>query len=217
VTATPDHVGYLEVRRNVRALLAGHPGTSARTVPACPEWTVVELLAHLVEISERMLARFGAAIPPRGVQDVDALLDRWDELGADVDSLLAEAGGGMGDVAVMDAYTHELDLCAALGAPGAEQHPARAGSFAVVVRGFAGAVAGRGLPAVLISDVDGDWVAGAGEPVITLSGPPGDLYRSLAGRRTLAQITALGWTADPEPWLPAFTWGPFVPPGAPVE
>jgi hypothetical protein len=53
--------------------------------------------------------------------------------------------------------------------------------------------------------------------VVTVSGDPLELYRSLAGRRTHEQIAALTWTADPRQWLPAFEWGPFHPPRTPVE
>jgi hypothetical protein len=60
-------------------------------------------------------------------------------------------------------------------------------------------------------------VAGEGEPAGTLSGDRLDLFRSLVGRRSPAQIAALSWTCDPQPWLPAFIWGPFHPPEHPVE
>ena len=113
---TPDFVAYPEVRRGVRGLLDGRPGTHRRPVPACPEWTVTDLLGHLALIAERVLERHGGVAPaPAGPLGVPALLDRWDDVGAQLDRLLADAGGRSGEVMVMDAYTHELDLRAALG------------------------------------------------------------------------------------------------------
>lgn len=216
ISLTPDYVGYPEVRRAVARLLADHPGSAADAVPSCPEWTVLDLLAHLVEIAERVLARFGEAVPPEGPREIGALLARWNALGATVDGVLADAGGGRGEILVMDAFTHELDLRGALGAPPPEEPVAWASSFAVLVRGFSGAAAKLDLPALKIRTAEGEWRTGE-DPAITVTGPPHDLYRSFAGRRSYAQISALTWSDDPERWLPAFTWGPFTPPESAVE
>ncbi|MFD0205215.1 MULTISPECIES: maleylpyruvate isomerase N-terminal domain-containing protein [Saccharothrix] len=44
-----------------------------------------------------------------------------------------------------------------------------------------------------------------------------DLHRTLTGRRSHQQITALDWSGDPSRWLPAFTWGPFAAPTEPGD
>ncbi|WP_410589899.1 maleylpyruvate isomerase family mycothiol-dependent enzyme [Amycolatopsis sp. lyj-23] len=215
MTAAPDFVAYPEVRRAVRALLEGRPGTYRRPVPACPEWTVTDLLGHLTAIASRVLARHGGT-PPAPAGTVPELLDRWDDLGEELDRRLAEAGGRSGEVMVMDAYTHELDLRAALGVPPPVEHLAWAPSFDVLVRGFSASVAGRGLPAVDLRTTGGSrWTAGTGRPKVSVTAPAHDLYRALAGRRSPAQLAALEWSAAPEPWLAAFTWGPFTPPTHP--
>lgn len=216
LSLAPDYVGYPEIRRAVGRLLADHPGSAADPVPSCPEWTVLDLLAHLVEIAERVLVRFGEAVPPEGPREIGALLARWDSLGSTVDGLLAEARGGRGEILVMDAFTHELDLRGALGVAPPEAHVAWASSFAVLVRGFSGSAGKLELPALKISTTGGEWLTGE-DPVATVSAEPHDLYRSFAGRRSPDQISALTWSGDPAPWLPAFTWGPFVPPAEPVE
>ncbi|MEQ0565912.1 maleylpyruvate isomerase family mycothiol-dependent enzyme [Amycolatopsis sp. NEAU-NG30] len=213
----PDFVGYPAVRHGIRALLGGRPGTHRRRVPACPEWTVTDVLRHLVAIAERVLERHGGT-PPAPAPDlaVPELLDRWDDIGEDLDRRLAAAGGRTGEVMVMDAYTHELDLRAALGVPPPVEHVAWAPSFEVLVRGFSGSVAGRGLPPLSLRTPGGSaWTAGTGRPVASLTAPAHDLYRALAGRRSLTQLAALEWSAAPGPWLPAFSWGPFVPPPRP--
>lgn len=129
----PDFVGYPEVRRGVRALLEARPGTHLRPVPACREWTVTDLVAHVVEIAERVLGQGGNPLPAPAVP---ALLDRWDDLGEQLDRRLAAADGRSGEIMVMDAYTHELDLRAALDVPPPAEHLAWAPSFEVLVRGF---------------------------------------------------------------------------------
>ncbi|MEV6878431.1 maleylpyruvate isomerase family mycothiol-dependent enzyme [Amycolatopsis sp. NPDC051128] len=212
----PDFVGYPEVRRGIRALLQGRPGTYRRPVPACPEWTVEDLLGHLAEIAERVFRRHGGTPPPDRPRDVPGLLDRWDDVGEELDRRLADAGGRSGEVMVMDAFTHELDLRAALGVPPPVEHLAWAPSFEVLVRGFSGSVAGRGLPALRIRTTGGSaWTAGAGRPSASVTAPAVDLYRALAGRRSLGQLAALDWSEPPGPWLPAFSWGPFTPPPVP--
>jgi uncharacterized protein (TIGR03083 family) len=212
----PDFVGYPEVRRGVRALLGARAGAHRRPVPACPEWTVADLLGHLIAIAERVLERHGGTPPASTASTIPELLDRWDDVGEDLDRRLAEAGGRSGEIMVMDAYTHELDLRAALGMPPPVEHAAWAPSFEVLVRGFSGSVAGRGLPALRLRTTGGsEWTVGTGRPVATLTAPAHELYRALAGRRSPGQLTALAWSAAPEPWLPAFSWGPFSPPRSP--
>jgi uncharacterized protein (TIGR03083 family) len=213
-----DVSGYPAVRHGIRALLRERPGAGGRAVPACPEWTVADLLGHLAGIGERVLERFGGrpAAPVGPSSAVPELLDRWDDIGERLDPLLAEAGGRGGEIMVMDAFTHELDLRAALGAPPPEGHAAWAPSFEVLVRGFSRSIAERGLPAVRLRATAGrEWTAGEGPVAATVTAPAYDLYRALAGRRSAAQLTALDWTAAPEPWLPAFSWGPFSPPAQP--
>ncbi|MDQ7806697.1 maleylpyruvate isomerase family mycothiol-dependent enzyme [Amycolatopsis sp. A133] len=213
----PDFVAYPEVRRGIRALLDGRPGTHRRPVPACPEWTVTDLLGHLTAIAERVLERHGGTPPaPAAALAVPELLDRWDDVGEDLDRRLADAGGRSGEVMVMDAYTHELDLRAALGVPPPVEHVAWAPSFEVLVRGFSGSVAGRGLPPLRLRTTGGStWTAGPGRPRASVTAPAHDLYRALAGRRSVAQLVALEWSEAPGPWLAAFSWGPFVPPARP--
>jgi uncharacterized protein (TIGR03083 family) len=206
------------VRRGLRALLDGRPGVHRRPVPACPEWTVTDLLAHLTVIAERVLERHGGTPPPppASTPDVPALLDRWDDVGTELDGLLAAAGGRSGEIMVMDAYTHELDLRAALGVPPPAGHAAWAPSFDVLVRGFSGSIAARGLPPLRFRTSDGEeWTAGEGRPTASVTAPAHDLYRALAGRRSVGQLAALDWSETPGPWLPAFSWGPFSPPLSP--
>jgi hypothetical protein len=86
------------------------------------------------------------------------------------------------------------------------------------MRGFFARTAELGLPVLRIETPRRHWTSGSGEPAaMVLTAGIHDLYRSLTGRRTHDQITALSWTGDPEPWLPAFTRGPFRPPARPVE
>jgi uncharacterized protein (TIGR03083 family) len=216
----PNHVAYRETIHNVTALVADHAAPADLPVPSCPEWTVRDLVGHLVGICAFAIGRVSewteAHTSPAGI-DIGGLLDEWARMGERAESLLEERGDRRGNIMVMDAFTHELDLRYAIGAPLPVDHPAFAGAFEILVNGFSAEVAAHNLPAVLIC-VDGrQWQAGIGEPVAALSGDRYDVYRSLAGRRTQEQVTRLGWSRDSHRWLPAFAWGPFHPPADPVE
>jgi hypothetical protein len=131
--------------------------------------------------------------------------------------LFTEHGDRSGDLLVMDAFTHEVDIRYALGAEPPAEHPAFAGSFQVLASGLADSMTAHHLPALRLSTGSTQWIVGDGEPAATVTADSFDLVRSLAGRRTHEQIAALDWDRDPNPWLPAFGWGPFIPPESPVE
>jgi uncharacterized protein (TIGR03083 family) len=218
--SVPNHVAYLDSVRNVTALVAGQAVPEDLPVPSCPGWTVRDLVGHLVGICALATGRMsGWAEAGRfsAGMGVAGLLEEWARMAEQAERLLGLRGGRRGSVMMMDAFTHELDLRYAMGAPLPAHHSAFAGAFGILLSGFSAEVTAHSLPAVLLS-VDGrQWRAGTGEPAAALSGDRYDLYRSLAGRRTPEQITRLGWSRDSHRWLPAFTWGPFTPPTHPVE
>ncbi len=97
---------------------------AARSVPACPDWTVHDVVAHLSGVSDDVLAGnvadagrpawTQAQVQARHDMTLDALLDRW-VAGA---TRMGPAAAGAGAAQMtMDAITHEIDLRHALGAP----------------------------------------------------------------------------------------------------
>lgn len=218
---SPSDVAYRRVRDNVSTWVGAFPDVAGTPVPACPTWTVRDVVAHLVEVSWRVAKRWGrvAGSPPFPTSDAEprVLLRLWGTTGAMVDRILVERQDQRAPILVMDALTHELDIREAIGQPAPVEHDAMREAFDVLVTGFGRSVSQRGLPAVLIRADGDEWVAGAGPPKVTVTGGRYDLYRSLSGRRTPEQIAALTWNRPPRAWLPAFEWGPFHPPARPVE
>ena len=217
-TRAPSHESYHQVRHNVVELLSAAREVENPVVPACPEWTLRDLLAHLAGSAALAIGRMSGwpAAHPSASADmgVAELLEAWDRLGSEVDLLLSERTGRAGNLLVTDAFTHELDIRYAVGAPLPGDHPAfpaRSRCWPPGSRPGSAARAARG------ADVHRgpQWTVGEGEAAATVTADRYDLYRSLAGRRTHAQITSLGWGRDSHRWLPAFTWGPFSPPSLP--
>ncbi|MFG1876005.1 maleylpyruvate isomerase N-terminal domain-containing protein [Sphaerisporangium sp. NPDC049003] len=211
----PEAVAYRHVRDNLSRLLAERPDAGGVPVAACPEWTIRDVVAHLVGICARVT---GVPVEPPSDAGLASLLTAWADLGEQVERLVAAGGARRAPTLVMDAFTHELDVRHALGVPPPATHPAYPGALDVVVSGFSAEADRLGLPPLRVETDGVFWVTGqGGPPVATLGAPRYDLLRSLAGRRTYAQIAGLSWSQDPGPWLPAFAWGPFDPPERPAE
>jgi uncharacterized protein (TIGR03083 family) len=217
----PNHESYRQVRENVIELLSAPRPVEDPIVPACPEWTLRGLVAHLVGVATMAIGRLSGvpSVHSSSSEDMDIpeLLVAWDRMGAEADRLLVDCGSRSGNILVMDAFTHELDIRYAIGAELPTDHSAFPCAFEVLANGFAAAVLDHGLPALRLSTESTQWTVGVGEPVATVTACHHDLYRSLAGRRSHQQITAMDWDRDSHRWLPAFTWGPFAPPTIPVE
>lgn len=217
----PNHVAYQHAREGLTELLSTLEPGADPAVPACPEWTVRDLLAHLVGAAALAVGRLSGWLPtgrpPSSGMGVHELLGEWDRLGAEAEKLVAARGGRCGSIMVMDVFVHELDLRHALGVPPPAEHPAFACAFEVLANGFSASVLAHDLPGVRLSVGSTQWTVGGGEPLATVSADRIDLCRSLAGRRSHQQIAALDWDRDSHRWLPAFTWGPFTPPVAAVE
>lgn len=214
----PDDAVYRYIRQTVSAMVTSAGDIGGRTVPACPAWTVRDLLAHLAEIAAIVTRRMGHdpdADAEAAAKDgpVDVVLHAWSILGEQVASSIAEGGGHL---MIMDALSHELDLHRVLGSAPEPGHPAFARSLDIVVRGMGDNLKDR-APALEVRAAGRRWSLGDGAPAAVVTGADYDVLRSFTGRRTPDQIRALEWSADPEPWIPAFTWAAFQPPATPAE
>ncbi|MFC4032428.1 maleylpyruvate isomerase family mycothiol-dependent enzyme [Streptomyces polygonati] len=216
---TPHHLAYRASREHITGLLTERPEDADLPVLACPGWTVRDVVAHLLGVC-RSVAELPAAGQPPGSgpgQDAAPLLAAWAEVAAITERLLESGRRGGNGILVMDALSHEFDIRQALGLTPPVGHPSYPTALGVVTAGFSASVYAHGMPALLIETPGARWTAGSGEPVARWSGPRHDLLRSLSGRRSVGQISAMAWSQDSSPWLQAFRWGPFSPPPEPVE
>lgn len=189
------------------------PEQAEERVPACPDWSVRDLLAHMVGLTADVVAGDEPAdhhpawtarqVAARRDRDVAALAAEWRELAGPLrDWMRRYNTRPLGDVVI-----HEHDLRGALGVPGARDTP---GTAAIRTR-FTGRFTAKlrelgDLPPIALVGERWSW-ASAGAPddaAVVLRAPDFDLARALVTRRSAAQLR--GWTerGDVEPYLPAF-------------
>jgi len=218
---------YAEGRQRIVGLVADLSAEQAEApVPTCPGWRVADVLAHLTGICADVLAGNldGVATDPwteaqvaaRRGRTVDELVAEWMEVAPQVEALAGSFPGPIGEQWVTDLTTHEHDIRTALARPGARDSAGvEMGVGFVVTAGLDSSVSEHALPPLEVRAGDSSWVAGAGAGVAveaagTLEGSSFELLRTLTGRRSAAQIRDLRWTVDPEPYIPAFQFGPFT-------
>jgi uncharacterized protein (TIGR03083 family) len=213
---------YEEGRQRIVGVVTGlSPDQAAAPVPTCPDWTVADVLAHLTGICADVLAGNveGVATDPwteaqvsaRRGRTIDELVAEWSETAPQVEAFAEAFPPELGAQWIADLTTHEHDLRAALGRPGARDSAGLdTGLDFVVAYGFQPSVAEHGLPPVEVRAGTSTWMPHNADPAGTLDGAPFELFRAFTGRRSVAQLQQLRWSVDPEPYLPAFEFGPFT-------
>jgi len=188
ILASSDVVSaaYIELRTRVVELLRSTPEEHGdREVPACPDWTVRQLVGHLVGVPEDILTgNMSGVTTPEWTEaqvarhegkSLRELADSYASTGQVFDDVLPRIAAPSNSQMVMDAVTHELDLRDALGDFGARDSAA----VDVALRWLEFAFTAR-MPAGTF-DRSGVDEFGAYE-----------LLRSLTGRRSIADMDELG-------------------------
>ena len=187
------------------------PGDLTRTVSACPEWTVTDLVAHLVGVAEDFAAGnldmagsdawTKAQIARRSKLAMPALIDDWDAVSKQLDPSLDEVRPGVAAMLIGDAVTHEHDLRGALNLPGARDSDAMLIALDRNVRRFGKKIKDAKLPSVVVLCEGREWQAGVLEPSVELVADRFELLRALTGRRTIQEIATLAWTGNSQPYI----------------
>jgi uncharacterized protein (TIGR03083 family) len=199
---------YLELRHRVVQLLRTLDDEQVRlVVPACPNWTVAEVAAHIVGVPEDIVAgRMEGVTTEAWTQtqverhrgaSANELADRLERTAEAFDAILPHIPAPVNSQMVMDAVTHEFDLRSALG--NGEYRESKAVEVAIGWLLESASAKNANLAASLSESDLGRY----------------DLLRSLTGRRTLDQIAALGLDAKGIAQLVAGS--PLRIPDSPVE
>jgi uncharacterized protein (TIGR03083 family) len=200
-------VAYRGVHERVKALIeAADPAALEQPAPATPEWTVREILCHLVGVTDDIvngrldgIASDGwtaAQVDKRCHASAADLLAEWDKWSPQFEEMLTAAPPEIAGQALFDAATHEHDMRHALGEPGARDSDAidLAWEWIMIVRPLSGAPGLR-----FVTEAGTDEVGDA--PVATIETTRFELLRATTGRRSAEEVAAYGWDPEPQPEL----------------
>ena len=233
---------YADGRGRLGGLLAGLDDAALGTrVPACPDWTVRDLLAHVTGVAADAVrgtyfpdaaqawrdTRLAAArdawtaaqVRSRRDRAVAELVAEWAGRAAALEPMLAgrvPPPPGSPDwlltAPVADLAVHLHDARGALGLPGDRDAPATGVSLRFYARWLGRRLDQAGRPGLRLRAGGRAWVEGSGPPAAELAADPFEMFRALSGRRSLEQVRALGWDGDPEPYLDLIS--PYAMPAA---
>lgn len=193
----------------------------ATRVPACPEWTVKELVAHVTGVAaDSMAANVSELGQPGWTQaQVDArkdlpiedILAEWTGITEQITAALDDLHPTLASALISDLVTHELDMRGALGNKEGRHGEGVATAASFYARNFGKRLKDAGLPTLTVEAGPHQWVAGREEPVGSVKAPLFDLLRGLTGRRTLDEVKSFDWSVDPAPYLELFPMYPVTP------
>ena len=212
-------------------------------MPACPAWTVRDVLAHVTGVTADAAGgtyfsgaadawsdiRLAAArdewtagqVLSRRDRPVDALLAEWAGWAATLEPILAGtvpplpgSPAWLVSAPVADLAVHLHDVRGALRQPGDRDAPVTGLGLRIYARWLGQRLDQAGRPALRLRVAGRERVEGSGQPVAALAADAFELFRALSGRRSLGQVRALGWDGDPEPYLDLFA--PYPMPASPL-
>ena len=186
---------YSELRTRVSDLMRSITNEQAQTiVPHCPQWTVKDCLAHMIGVPEDVIngqmdgvatdAWTDRQVQRHARDSVEDLLAIWDTNAPMFNKILPNIPQPIISQFMFDQTTHEQDIRHALSTPGA-----RDSSAIAVAEGFLRNFVSRNADTE-VSEIANTSITGF------------EFVRSLSGRRTSDQISALG--------LPANTVAKFI-------
>jgi uncharacterized protein (TIGR03083 family) len=179
-------------------------------VPACPDWSVRDLLSHMVGLGVDVVAGdepddhnamwTGRQVETRRGHDVAALVAEWQAVAEPLRAWMREnTVRPLNDVLI-----HEQDLRGALGVPGGQDTE----GWTVIRERFTDRLAGRVTDLPPIALVADSWTwASSGSPddaAVVLRAPDFELARALVTRRSANQLRSWTVRGDVGPYLDAF-------------
>jgi uncharacterized protein (TIGR03083 family) len=206
---------YKLTRERITALVSQIDDAPGTPVPACPTWSVHDVVAHLTAIVEDVMAgrltgppseELTAEQVQRGREiSTEAMLAQWSEMAPTFEGLLSQVRVWPG---FLDVLAHEHDIRGAVGVAGdREGHDMRAAGEYLLFNWE------PPVP-VLVRIGDGEYLLdkselpGGGTP-IELETTYFETFRVRLGRRSSAQLRAMSWMGDPTPVLDGLTiFGP---------
>lgn len=209
--------GHARIKALVGALDNGQLDTG---VPACPEWTVKQLVAHVTGVASDSLAanveELGkpgwtqAQVDARKDKQLAEILEEWASITQQVAPALDGLHPTIASALIGDLITHEHDLRGAIGDRGARDDDGVVISASFYARNFGKRLKDAGLPTVIVEAGEHQWIAGREEPVGSVRAPLFEMLRGLTGRRTTDEVKGFDWSVDAAPYLGLFSMYPVT-------
>jgi uncharacterized protein (TIGR03083 family) len=204
--------------RATRSRIVDHVSTlsdadASVMVPACPEWTVHDAVAHVTGIAADLGARrmpgadtqrwIDGHVADRRDRSLEQLIDEWRAAG--VEGFIEKSGSGQ---LLLDVCAHEHDICHALGKIGDRHSDAVNACVPAVCDMLRKDLLAKGAPgSVRLVNGANSWTVGEGPVQLMLEAEPFELIRIMGSRRSENQMRALPWqtpdgsAAEIGPWL----------------
>jgi hypothetical protein len=169
----------------IRRYDAGPEAAGATPVPACPSWTVHDVIAHVSGIYDDIMSGnvggtaldewTAAQVARTSEMSTADLLAVFDDAGPKLAAIIDDSPGRYGSQVVGDLAVHEQDIRGALRSPGARNSLAVGLSTEFLMEGIVcpGAKA-MGLGPIKVRAGDRSWIVGTGDP------PAGDPQEVIA-------------------------------------
>lgn len=218
-TTTP-HV-YAAVRNElIDGLVELDAAAASLPVPACPAWTVKDVVAHVTGLNAEYLAGLtGLGSDEATIRQVRdratvTLADIAAEWGSLADRIAERFASDeyMASALLADLVVHVYDLVEVLAQPTNEAAGATPTSAHRYVPLLQQRLLEKMQIALSVELADGTrWPASEGEQAMTLHTDPHSFLRGVTGRLTRQQVEAFEWSADPTAILDTAwnQYGPF--------
>jgi uncharacterized protein (TIGR03083 family) len=210
---------YAATRSRLGDVVLGMPSDDVgRRVPACPDWTVRDLLSHVVGMAAELAggrfpggdtqAWIDGIVETRRERTVEEPVDEWHASSDGIDRFIGAMGAGAGQL-VYDAVAHEHDIRHALGRPGARDSSGVRASLVAMSGLLERDLDAAGLPAIRLTSDGRTWDVGSGDPALALALEPFEMIRVFGSRRSEAQLRRLPWEGDVQRYLAALSHFPL--------
>ena len=200
---------YHDTRERLVVLLSQlNEAALATPVPACPAWLVRDVVAHLCAVNQDVLAgrqtrintdaETAAQVARFRNHGMARILAAWQDVAPQFEQFVRARKAW---TAVIDIASHEQDIRAAVGRPGARDTEVIWHSSDWLLTRL------RPPVALIVAVEDAQYRAGPpdGTP-LRLATSRFEAFRWRMGRRSRAQLAALDWSGDPSPVLDHLTF-----------
>jgi uncharacterized protein (TIGR03083 family) len=195
---------YRHTHRRITTMVTELDRTALhQPVPACPGWSVRDVVSHLTAVAEDIVAGRLTGPPSDQVtaeqvarhrsSELAETLASWDTVAPSLEEVLDRFEVWP---AVLDAATHEQDIRGALGRPGARRAAAVRMGTTQLLTGLQPPIPLR----VVVEDAEFRVGPDEGDEIVLIT----DRFEALRwrmGRRSRAQLLGMEWSGDPSPVL----------------